>query len=94
MLEIQEFSRRSFDVEAVKVTEENMAEVARWCGGSIKRTGSHEKYVNVPVKQPSNPTKNRNLFRAFVDYWVLKSDTGFRVYTQSGFEAAFELARR
>lgn len=93
-LEVKSFSRKTFDVEAVQVTDDNMPEVAKWCGGSIKRTGSGESYVNVPVKQPTNPEKNRNPFRAFPGYWVLKSNTGCRVYTQSGFEAAFVLAHQ
>ena len=94
MLKIQEFSRKTFTVEAVEVTEENLKEVAQWCGGRVKMNGG-DPYVHVPVRKPANPNKPANPFKAFVGYKVLKSgEKSFRVYSPTGFEAAFELVRR
>lgn len=88
-LEVREFTRRSFPVQAVEVTEENLKEVAQWCGGKVK-TFHGETYIHVPVKMPNNPYKSPNPFKAFIGYRVLKSETGFRVYRPDAFEAAFE----
>ena len=34
-METATYDRRGFSVEAVQVTEENIADVAVWCGGHI-----------------------------------------------------------
>lgn len=90
-LEIEEFTRKSFPVQAVEVTEENLHQVAQWCKGKVK-TFHGETYIHVPVKMPNNPHKPPNPFKAYVGYRVLKSETGFRVYSPQAFEAAFEPA--
>lgn len=32
----QKFTRKSFEVEAVRVDESNMEEIAQWCGGKVR----------------------------------------------------------
>jgi hypothetical protein len=34
-MELLDFERKAYSVKAVRVTEENMQEVAKWCGGAI-----------------------------------------------------------
>lgn len=47
-------------VEVVKVTSQNLAEVAEWCGGSVQETesrrvpGRMDKYVLVPTPKDTN----------------------------------------
>lgn len=90
MLDIQDFSRKTFEVKAVQVNEKNIKEVAEWCGGTLakKLDDGGDIYVSVPVKQPSNHKKTYPS-RAYLNYWVLQSGTGFRVYSPTGFEVAF-----
>lgn len=90
MLDIKTYSRRVFTVEAVQVTEENIEEVAEWCGGTIKvdrRGGGDRKYVWVPVHQPTNERQKM----AYVTCWVLKSKTGFKVYPDKAMRGSFNV---
>lgn len=92
-LDIQQFARKPFYVEAVKVTEENLQEVATWVGGRIKKTNRKgdglEPYVKVNVKRPLHDRQKQ----AFVGDWVLRYETlhgtrtvvTFKVYTNDAF---------
>lgn len=88
------YLRKQFKVEAVEVTVDNIAEAAEWVGGEIrhtKRVGDSEK-VNVPyVKVDVHNPLNERHTKAFIGDWILKSDAGFKVYTQKAFERAFEV---
>lgn len=87
------FVRKPFEIEAVQVTEENMQDVAKWCGGKIKtRPGqteeaSNEKYILVPVHNPTNEEQKM----ASVGKWVLWSrTTAFKVYSKRAFASSFD----
>lgn len=83
------FMRRLFHVEAVQVTAENMEEVATWCEGEVKSTGSDAPYIKVKVRRPLNEKHTR----AFIGDWVSLSETGFKVYAKRSFQNTFtELA--
>lgn len=89
-MEIRKFARNPFEVEAVKVTDENMQEVAEWCGGDVRRatprSGSDVKaYVKVPAHNPLNEKQKR----AFEGDWVLRSPAGFKVYTDHAMVKSF-----
>jgi hypothetical protein len=90
-LQTKTFTRKTFYVEGVQVTRENIREVAEWCGGTIakKLDDTDDIYIHVPVKQTKNSGRPHPS-RAFIGYYVLKSSTGFRVYNPTGLEAAFE----
>lgn len=92
-MEIKQFDRKAFSVQAVQVTRENMKEVAEWCGGSIEtkvtptRNGQRtEKYVKVDVQKPLNEKQTQ----AFISDWVLLSGKKFKVYTDKAFHATFK----
>jgi hypothetical protein len=90
-LDIKTFRRKPLFVEAVTVTAENMAEVARWCGGRVKTDDSDEPtkgqdYIKVKVKRPLNDRQTR----AYIDDKVLKAGASFKVYTPKAFEISFE----
>jgi len=86
------FSRKTFNVEAIQVTVENMQEVAEWCGGSVKGYDSvHDSphvYIQVPVMPSKTKTYRPN--QAFVKSWVVKTNQGWTVYTKKGFGVSFE----
>jgi hypothetical protein len=87
--EPSKFTRTTFEIEAFQVTPENIFQVAKWCGGQILSTDAIKDRSNLYVKIQAPHQKNA---RAFVGYWITKSDTGFKVYTDEGFKKNFEPA--
>lgn len=90
-LETEQYARKSFDVDAVQVTEENINDVAEWCQGSVRtekgrKDGETRQYVKVRVLRPLNPRQTK----AFVGDWVLYAGTGYKVYTDNAFNESFE----
>lgn len=94
-MQTQKFQRKTFVVDAVQVTEENMEEVAKWCRGTIETTDSKiaeglhqepQRYIKVNVLNPYNPRQTQ----AFVDDWVLYARDNFKVYMDKGFNKTFE----
>jgi hypothetical protein len=81
------YVRKPFEVEAVQVTKENQAEVALWCEGVIEGDEVAKNFikVDVPLARYIRQTQ------AYVGDWVLKTTTGFRVYTSHAFVKAFEV---
>lgn len=99
-LKIEHYNRIPFPVEVVVVTEENIREAARWCGGQIRHLtksvpsvddGPEPEKVRVPyVKVPvTNPLNDRQT-KAFVGDYISKSDAGYKVYGERAFRNAFE----
>lgn len=94
-LNLQKYIRKPFAVDAIEVTEENMYEVAKWCGGRVKTDRSHwgnrigQKFIKVEVAHPLNERQTM----AYVGDHVLSSGTGpsgFKVYTPKAFAGSFE----
>lgn len=90
------YTRKPQHVEAVKVTADNMAEVAAWCKGELTKAtftkftkelgeATLQECVQVPVIRPLND----RLRFAFVGDYVVKSGTSFRVYVEKVFSASF-----
>lgn len=85
------FLRKPFEIEAVQVTEENIKEVAKWCGGKVKTKPAEgnspaEQFISVPVHNPTNEEQKT----ATIGKWVLWSrTTAFKVYTKRAFESSF-----
>lgn len=84
------FKRRTFRVQAVRVTKENMRDLAEWCGGELARTldENYRDYISVPVGQVNGRVR---LARAYVGNWItrLTEANNFRVYKDSSFTEAF-----
>ena len=81
------FVRKPFHIEAIQVTIENMAEVANWCGGEVRRQGPRAaRYIQVPVVRTFNDRQSM----AFTGDWVTKSGNKFKVYTDSSLKATFD----
>lgn len=87
------FVRKPFYVDGIRVTKENMAEVAEWCNGTLKETEPKVKgkrpspFIEVEVHRPANDRQRR----AFVGDWVLQAENGFKVYTDSALKDTFEV---
>lgn len=84
---IQKFQRKPFPVEGVRVTKENMQEVAAWCSGEIKTSGKKTKYIFISTHRPMTDRQTQ----AYVGDWILYAERGFKIYTQNAFARNFEL---
>lgn len=86
--------RKPLFVDAVRVTKDNLADVAAWCQGGVCSEGADyikapgTEYVHVRVHNPKYPRQTR----AFVGDWILYTDRGYKVYTNKAFRASFDEA--
>jgi hypothetical protein len=91
-MQIESFTRRPFDVNAVQVTPQNAAEIAEWCGGKVgssnyKLAGFETKLDTVLV--PGNgPNKGKEV-EARIGSWVVEHQGNFRVYRKKQFTESF-----
>lgn len=88
-MQVSNYIRKPFGVEAVQVTKENMSEVATWCHGEIhsEEGDTRGSFVHVRVHNPMNDRQTR----AYVGDWVLYAGKGFKVYTNKAFNNSFDL---
>jgi hypothetical protein len=91
-LEIEKVIRKVRPVEAVKVTEDNIAEVAGWCGGLVVPPGhldntSDKPYIHVTVRNPRRTEDSQ----AKPDMWIVKEDfRSFRVLNGKQYRNSYE----
>jgi hypothetical protein len=88
MLPTRTFQRKTFEVEAVQVTDENIGSVSTWCSSPIRTEmvkGRSVKYVKVRVVRPLDERQTK----AYVGDWVLYAGTGYKVYTNKAFMSCF-----
>lgn len=83
-METIKFTRKPFDVDAVQVTTDNIAEVAAWCQGSVEAENDAQ-YIKVRVIRVLNERQTK----AFIGDWVLYAGTGYKVYTDRAFKKSF-----
>jgi hypothetical protein len=91
-MQIEEFWRIPFPVKGVQVTEENMQEVANWCRGKVNveavgtvDNASPRRFIKVKVEKAITDKQTR----ARVGDYVLRSPSGFKVYTEQAFLKCF-----
>jgi hypothetical protein len=88
-MQTQQFQRKAFVVEAVRVTQKNINEVAKWCGGTVQKKPTDkgvQRFIKVKVHRPLNEKQTQ----AFIGDWVVKAEAGFKVYTNRAFGNSFE----
>lgn len=85
-MKTHKFARKPFYVDAVRISEENMEEVAQWCKGEIQVDPQEGRHIKVRVLRPMNERQTT----AFVGDWILDGGTGFKVYTAKAFDKSFE----
>ena len=95
------YVRKPLFVDAVQVTEQNFADIARWCFGEIGNIDESpvdrsadvqptKQYIHVRVHNPKNPRQTK----AFVGDWILYTERGYKVYTTKAFQANFDLVEQ
>jgi hypothetical protein len=95
------YVRKPIFVDAVKITEQNFVEAAKWCHGQI-RTQAEELLVDQNLDDPKIPRtcfihvrvqspKHIRQTRAYVGDWLLYADLGgYKIYTQKAFDSSFD----
>jgi len=84
------YIRKPVVIEAVLVTEANINDVARWCGGQVvvDLAKPENTHIKVRVIKPQDEEQTK----AFVGRYILKLGKSFKVYTQEAFNKGFEEA--
>jgi len=89
-IELHTFTRKTFTVEAIKLTEENIHAVALWCGGTIAKTLDGKDQLYISMRRPGLSYERSELM-AFPGNWVVYSpkQKAFRPYDEGVFFHAF-----
>ena len=87
MIETFFYVRKPLVVEAVQVTEENLYEVAKWCGGDVK-TFEGDRSIEVNVLHPN--TKAQGIAKPGM--WILRSNQGYKIFNDRAFVRGFDKA--
>lgn len=88
-MKTHKFARKTFYVDAVRVSEANIKEVAEWCNGTIETDETGHTFLQVEVQRPLNDRQTQ----AYIGDWVLMAGSGFKVYVPKAFDKAFEKAK-
>lgn len=92
-MDIVEYTRKPFTVNAVEVTFDNCEEVAKWCGGTVGTTTY--RLMGKPTELPCvkitgmGHQKNKE-FTALIGHRVVEQNGSFRVYKPMQFDSTFE----
>jgi hypothetical protein len=92
-MNIKQFTRKPFPVNAVQVGLDNVHELAEWCGGKVemKATKMMGTTTDLPVIILEGQGENRGkIFEAALGCWVVELKGSFRVYKPAQFEASFD----
>jgi hypothetical protein len=81
-MEFTTFVRKPFTVEAVEVTEENIAEIAKFCG-TLREKENGQKFIQVDRRLVPN------VFRIYPGFWMTKMDDNIRCYSRRIFNEQF-----
>jgi hypothetical protein len=88
-LTTETWSRNSFDVECVQVTDANIISVATWCQGEIKYNAGAKRYVRFQATPNTKPIT----VNAHIGDWVLFVDGRFKHYRDAAFKTAYSKKR-
>jgi hypothetical protein len=100
----QKYIRKPLFVDAVQVSVENFSAIATWCMGEIRSTETDllaldedevkqdpsGYYIHVRVNHP----KNIRQTKAMVGDWILYTDKGYKIYTDTAFQGSWDLWER
>jgi hypothetical protein len=91
-MDIKNYQRKTFPVQAVRVTTDNIGEVAEWCKGEVIPSESEpiDYHIKVDVKLPLNERQTK----AFPGDYVVLHNGGFKVFQERGFHKSFELVEQ
>lgn len=80
------YVRKPLVVEAYRLTEENLYDVAKWCDGEVHTNAVDGRYVLVDVLHPTTQAQKI----AKPGSWILRSSQGFKIFTDRAFTRGFE----
>lgn len=92
MIVTSDWARKTFRVKAIRVTAENAAELAEWCGGELHDADlptTNAISISVPTGHVAGRTRKT---RARIGDWITRLSEGnnFRVYPNRSFLLAFQ----
>jgi hypothetical protein len=91
-VELIDVTRKSFKAQAVRVTEENMREVAEWCGGILVSARLiPEAKVVWSVEVPCKSGRAARRILAYPGNWVTLAHNRFSVHRNAVFLGTFDL---
>jgi len=79
--------RKPAPLRAIRVTRQNMSDVALWCSSPIDRSGLHP-CILVVFKNPAVERRHK----AYAGDYILQIGTSFKIYTEKAFLESFEPA--
>lgn len=82
------WTRKSFPVEAVRITSENIGQVAEWCAGTVCRSSSYTPELYIALEK-TEYNKIR-ISRAYVGDWILLTNGIFKNYRNDKFRKSFD----
>jgi len=86
-MQTETYRRKIIAVEAIQVTEENLYEIAKWCGGDVRTDyETKEKFIKISVLHPLKPEHSR----AYSGNWILKSAAGYKIFNDKAFLSSWE----
>lgn len=95
-MKTEKFTHKPFELEAVRVTEENFLDVASWTEGNPIIPTETELETNpklrkfVKLEKAHHPLTTR-LTKAFVGDWVVHyPGKGYKIFTNRAFEKTFD----
>ena len=90
-LKLVRLARKVFELEGIRVTEENMKTVNDWCEGEVitkdDRGEDITPFIRVRVLRPLNDRQTK----AYPGDWVLYSGKGFKVYSDRALKNDFDI---
>lgn len=93
-VEFKEYSRKSFKVQAVQITKENILEIARMARGEYRTTveikGWNRNKPQDHIFLPRNVRTSGNQAMAFVGDWFLMVGASYRFYSEKAFKGIFQ----
>lgn len=90
-MQTAKYVRKPFEVEAVRVTEENFEEVAKWCGGDIHHAPATKRRAEARfIKLRVQLAMSERQTKAFVGDWILYGGKSYKIYTNRAFTKSFD----
>jgi len=93
-MNVQQYTRKPFPVDAAQLTLQNLHEVAEWCKGTIEYvpTKMLGTMTDLPVIKIQGQGDNRGKeFTATLGCYIVELKGSFRVYKPQQFESSFDL---
>lgn len=87
----QTWVRNSFEIEAVKITRQNIDAVAKWCGGSVLARRVQGEPSRLYVHFGETKYTRVTMTKAFIGDWILMVDDEFKHYRDRSFHMVYQL---